>query len=191
MQFSGCPLAKAKKILVLLHGFGASGNDLLGLAEQIGGDSRAFVFPQAPFSQDSGGFAWATNEQEFKASRSRVIAMLDYIAVTYPDAKISVGGFSQGANIASTLISESQFQFEHLILYSPGFAIDEYLPKTARGPTVFLSHGREDDLLPFAGAERLRKTLTDLGLKVNWQPFSGGHTITTELLEQTRKQLDE
>jgi len=46
------------------------------------------------------------------------------------------------------------------------------------------SHGREDPLLPFAIAERLRDLMVDNGLSVDFVPFRGGHQIPDVVLER-------
>jgi phospholipase/carboxylesterase len=47
---------------------------------------------------------------------------------------------------------------------------------------VFISHGRRDDILPFAAADRLQQTLRQAGLRVTWYPFEGGHEIPAEVV---------
>jgi phospholipase/carboxylesterase len=42
---------------------------------------------------------------------------------------------------------------------------------------VFIAHGRRDDVLPFAVADRLRRELEAAGLRVTWFPFDGGHEM--------------
>ncbi len=190
VQFAGTPLADAKQAIVLLHGYGAAGDDLVSLAGHIGGESRAFVFPEGPFPLRGGGKAWATNDEELNTSRSRVIDLLNEIVKAHPDIRISVGGFSQGATIATTLLTDDRLQIEHLLLYSPAFKLDDDMPAATHPTRILISHGRVDAMLPFADSERLRDLLMRKGYDVNWQPFAGGHTLTPELMVATRKQLD-
>jgi phospholipase/carboxylesterase len=42
----------------------------------------------------------------------------------------------------------------------------------------------QDELLPYAGAERLRDTLTHAGLLVEWHSFRGGHEIPRSILQR-------
>lgn len=191
VQFSGAPLENAKQIVVLLHGYGANESDLVSLAEYIGGDSRAFVFPAAPVAIGDGGLAWATKEEELITARARVAALVRFVAKRYPDAEIAVGGFSQGATVSSLLLSDGRLPIRHLILYSPALAVDGASIKAGRGMRVLLAHGRSDEVLSFQDSERLRQILESKGITTNWYPFNGGHTITTELLDETRKQLSQ
>jgi len=49
---------------------------------------------------------------------------------------------------------------------------------------VFQSHGRQDEILPYVGAEGLRDTLTHAGLSVEWYSFRGGHEIPRTVLQR-------
>ena len=48
---------------------------------------------------------------------------------------------------------------------------------------MFMSHGRSDELLPFAVAEGLRNTLMAHGMTVEWVPFRGGHEIPFNVVD--------
>lgn len=191
VQLSGSSLENANQIVVLLHGYGATEADLAPLADYIGGDSRAFVFPAAPIAVDDGGLAWATTEQELETAHDRLVALIRFASQAYPDAEIAVGGFSQGATVSSLLLSDEKLPIRHLILYSPALAIDGSSIKPGRGIRVLLAHGTRDEVLPFKDSERLRQMLESKRITTNWHPFDGGHTITTELLDETRKQLSQ
>jgi phospholipase/carboxylesterase len=52
-----------------------------------------------------------------------------------------------------------------------------------KGLRVVQSHGRQDPLLPFSMAERLRDLLLANGLEVQWIPFNGGHGIPPAAIE--------
>ncbi|QEG38192.1 Carboxylesterase 2 [Roseimaritima ulvae] len=191
IRSSGTALEDADQIIVLLHGYGATEADLVPLADYIGGDSRAFVFPAAPVSVDGGGLAWATTEQELENARARLASLVRFASRTYPEAEIAVGGFSQGATVSSMLLSDASLPIRHLILYSPALAIDAASISPAHHARVLLAHGQRDDVLPFEDSKRLHEMLQDKGIETNWQPFEDGHTITTELLDATRDQLSQ
>ena len=188
-QTAGVPLEEADQIVVLLHGYGATEFDLVPLAEYIGGDSRAFVFPAAPYSVGGGGLAWATTEEELATTRAKLASLVLFASQTYPNAEISIGGFSQGATVSSMLLADSTLPIRHLILYSPALAIDLSSIESRHSIRVLLAHGKSDDVLPLADSKRLHEMLERVGIEVNWLPFDGGHTITTELLDATRDQL--
>ncbi|MEK6633096.1 MAG: phospholipase, partial [Nitrospirota bacterium] len=57
------------------------------------------------------------------------------------------------------------------------------LPKR-KGLPVFQSHGVQDEILPYVGAERLRDALAHAGLPVEWHNFRGGHEIPRVVLQR-------
>ncbi len=57
------------------------------------------------------------------------------------------------------------------------------MPKR-KGLPVFQSHGMQDEILPYVGAERLRDALSKSGLVVEWHSFRGGHEIPEPVLRR-------
>jgi len=53
-----------------------------------------------------------------------------------------------------------------------------------KGLPVFQSHGMQDEILPYVGAEKLRDMLTHGGLAVDWHSFRGGHEIPKAVLQR-------
>jgi phospholipase/carboxylesterase len=197
--------SEAKITCVLMHGFGAGGDDLVPLAGELEAPVR-IVFPEAPL--ELGGLygdsrAWwlldlARLEAELRSgvptdrrgevpdglatARDHVIRMLDQLTAQLGigDDQLVIGGFSQGAMLALDVALHRTAVPAGLILMS-GTLIAEtvWRPRLARlaGVPVMISHGRHDALLPFHAAEILRDQLTEAGAVVDWQPFLGGHEI--------------
>ncbi len=198
-------------IVVLLHGFGAPGDDLVPLARAISApEGTRFVFPRAPLSLP-GMFGdarawWMIDleklERDLAAGRPRDrsaeepeglpearAAMANFLADV--DARLGasmpmvLGGFSQGAMLALDTALHAERELAGVGLLSGTLlAADLWLPrmKARAGLPVFQSHGRADPLLPFSIAERLRDALQDAGLPVSWIPFEGGHEIPPQVL---------
>jgi phospholipase/carboxylesterase len=100
---------------------------------------------------------------------------------------VVLGGFSQGAMVSCDVALRSDFRLAGLVLLSGTLvAASEWAGQMAarKGMHVFQSHGREDPLLPFSLAERLRDELRGAGLDVQWVPFTGGHGIPPTVLEE-------
>jgi phospholipase/carboxylesterase len=195
----------ARLTCVLLHGFGASGDDLVSLAGEIDAPVR-LVFPAAPL--ELGGLygdsrAWwmldvARLEDALRrgvprdlrdevpdglrAARDHVIRFLDQLAARFAiaDDQLVLGGFSQGAMVSLDVALHRPRPPAGLILMSGTLLNEgEWQPRMASlaGVPVMLSHGRHDALLPYPIAELLRDRLTEAGAAVDWQPFLGGHEI--------------
>jgi phospholipase/carboxylesterase len=97
-----------------------------------------------------------------------------------PRGPVILGGYSQGAMVASEVAFRSRVPLAALIILS-GTPVDERSWEShfseRRSLPVFLAHGRQDMTLPFDAADRFRQKLEAAGLQVTWCPFDGGHEI--------------
>jgi phospholipase/carboxylesterase len=102
-----------------------------------------------------------------------------------PGGPIVLGGFSQGAMVASEVAFRSDARLQALILLS-GTLVDEASWErhfdSRRGMPVFIAHGRSDNVLQFAVADRFRTKLEAAGLRVTWFPYDGGHEIPAAVI---------
>lgn len=107
-------------------------------------------------------------------------------------SRIILGGFSQGAMLASDTTLQLPETPAGLIVASGTLLSEEDWSERARRLTelrVIQGHGRQDPLLPFAGAVALRDLLVDAGHHVEFLPFDGGHTIDVSLLAAVSRRL--
>ena len=194
-------------VVILLHGFGAPGDDLVSLAQTLSVPTGTrFVFPEGHLSLSLGlgdSRAWwiidmariqadraagrirdLSNDvpKGLAIARERLLALLDDVTRRLganPKTTI-LGGFSQGAMLACDVALRAERSFAGLVQLSGNLlAKQEWSPLMLRrrGLPVFQSHGTHDEVLPYAGAERLRDELTKAGLSVEWISFRGGHEI--------------
>ena len=96
-----------------------------------------------------------------------------------------LGGFSAGRLVACEVRVPVRGGLGRALLLS-GAPLDlARWGKQARalaGRPVLQTHGRMDPVLPYEGAQMVRDTLTAAGLRVDFRPFMGGHTIPPEAL---------
>ena len=201
----------AGPVVVLLHGYGAPGDDLLGFAQEIKAPhGTRFVFPEAPLELGAGygaGRAWwhidmarlqmamATGDAAARdtreapegivSSREKVVAMLDELDRALTPSRVLLGGFSQGAMLACDVALRTDRALAGLVLLSGSIVCEDewtpLLPKR-RGLPIFQSHGASDPILPMPVAERLKDALVNAGADVRWTPFRGGHEIPLTVL---------
>ncbi len=194
-------------VVILLHGFGAPGDDLVPLAEVLTvPNGTRFLFPEGPLSLSMGfgdSRAWwlidmTRLEADRAAGRVRDLsqevprglpqarqALESFLAALPRAMKIDftqtiIGGFSQGAMLTCDLVMRTAQPVAGLVQLSGTLlAKQEWQPTVAKrkGLPVFQSHGVADSVLPYVMAERLRDELTQEGLAVEWHNFRGGHEI--------------
>jgi len=199
-------------VVVLLHGWGAPGDDLVPLGHEIDSPrGTRYVFPEAPLSLQMGfgdSRAWwmldlEKRQREIAAgrardlsrkvpeglaeARSKVIALLDELERRLGAKQMVLGGFSQGAMLACDVTLHTGKPLAGLVMLSGTLlAADEWTPlmPKRKGLKVFQSHGSMDPLLPSFMAESLRDLLKQAGLSVEWVGFRGGHEIPGVVLEK-------
>jgi predicted esterase len=88
---------------------------------------------------------------------------------------VAIGGFSDGASYALCMGLGNGDLFTHIIAFSPGF----YYTVESRGkPRVYISHGKEDDVLPIEPCSRsIIPKLKREGLAISYEEFNGRHEI--------------
>ena len=95
-------------------------------------------------------------------------------------------GHSQGAMVASEIAFNSDEPLSALVLLSAAYvdttAWHQHMDKR-KGLPVFIVHGREDPVLPFAQAELLARFMAEEGLRVVFIPHDGGHEIPEGFVE--------
>lgn len=221
------PPGEAEPVLavVLCHGFGAPGTDLVGLGPELlarlGEEGRGvkFYFPAAPLSLASvgmpGGRAWWMLDMELLAAaaegrieRDQRNEVPDGMSAAVDMLKQSVeailsetglaadrlvlGGFSQGAMVATDLALRWPASPAALLIYSGTLLCEDQWKELAsrRGPLkVLQSHGTRDPLLPFRMAVELKQLLADAGSSVEFLEFAGPHTIPPAALASTESML--
>ena len=201
-------------VVVLFHGFGAPGDDLVPLWRVLDVPQETrFVFPAAPLSLDFGfGDArawwmldmerlaqkraegnWAELIQEvpdgLSAAREKVIDLLTLVRkeLHVASGELLIGGFSQGAMLACDIVLRTDQDFAGLVLLSGSLiAKNEWAALISRrkGLPVFQSHGTDDPILSPVVAQQLREMLTTEGIPVEWHEFRGGHEIPMDILER-------
>jgi phospholipase/carboxylesterase len=209
-EVGGSPAGASATVVVLLHGWGAPGDDLVPLARELARPDLRFVVPAAPLPHAYGGRAWwhldlerrqrATAEgrtdqiaaevpEGLSAARAKVQGLLREVRSRYRPRTLVLAGFSQGGMLALDVALAANPPVDRVAVLS-GTLIAEKLwsAQMSRDPKlpVFLTHGRQDPILPFATSERLKALLERHGFPVTWVPFDGGHGIPPAVLDGLR-----
>ncbi len=188
----GAALDSAERAIVLLHGYGAPGDDLVDLAPRlVGGTPTALLFPEAPIQLSGGGRAWFHRDRsDFEKGYARMKRFFAFLRENHPELPLVLGGFSQGAILTVNLLIDEPEGLIGALIWSPAdFIRHQPGPETTRFP-LLVSHGRVDRVLPFEGGKRVAKKLAGWRYPVRWVPFHGPHSVPREVIAESKTFLD-
>ncbi|XGC80270.1 alpha/beta hydrolase [Bdellovibrio bacteriovorus] len=203
--------------VIFFHGFGADANDLFSLAEMIP-QKKTFnwLFPngilEVPIGPAWMGRAWWTidmmeiqraaergehrdfsNDTPKGMSKAFDMASEMLKQMKIPWSKVVLGGFSQGAMLATELYLRAPENPAGLIIMSGTLVHQEEWKKLVparAGQKFFQSHGEGDPILGFKQAQKLETLLTQNGMKGSLTGFRGGHEIPPGVITKIGEYLN-
>jgi len=171
--------------LLLLHGTGGDENDLLPLGQAL--------LPGAAMLSPRGAVLERGQPRFFRRLAEGVFDLEDLHLRTaelarfvrdaakhyrFAAGRVVAVGFSNGANIAASLMLSGTGVLAGGVLLRPMVPFEPEARPSLRGMRVLVSAGRNDPVVPAALVERLGVLLKESGASVDlvWQP--GGHGLT-------------
>ena len=193
---------KVKSIIVLLHGYGADGADLLGLADPLGPHlpDTLFVAPDAPepcngspMGRQWFSIPWIDNSSEEAAAQGLQMAAADVNAFLddllqehgLGAQDLAVIGFSQGTMLALEVLPRRAEPVAALVAFSGRLLRPEALEAEAVSkPPVLLVHGDQDPVVPFEDMSKAGNALVAAGFETYGHVMEGtGHGIAPDGLQ--------
>lgn len=188
------PIETVTGLVVLLHGYGANGEDLIGLADAWRSilPGVVFVAPDAPEPLPGAGpgarqwFALTFQDpgelwRGVNLAGPRLDRFIDAELTRYrlPASRMALVGFSQGAMMALHVGLRRTDGPAAIIGYSGLIAGPEHLTSGIKSrPAVQLIHGELDDLIPVDALHMSREVLAAAEIPVEWHVRPGtGHGI--------------
>ena len=177
-----------QSIVVLLHGYGADGNDLISLAPLWARllPHTLFVSPHAPFPCEINaagrqwfGFEDAGPEMILAGTRmaaTMIDSYLDTLIADHgvPAGRIALVGFSQGGMMSLHVAPRRNEPLAGVVSYSGALVAPERLADETRArPPLLLVHGDADPVVPFASLARAATALKAAGFTVDTEPRPG------------------
>ncbi len=189
----------AKQLVIFLHGYGADGNDLIGLGREWARllPDAAFVSPHAPEELPGGFFGgrqWfelqMRGEAEWEAGVRKAAPVLEAFIkaeaarAKLPMSAVAIVGFSQGTMMALQVGLRLSECPAAIVGFSGHLAGADRLPAEIKcRPPVLLTHGSDDEVIPVQSIHHARIGLAAAGVPVQWQIRPGlGHGIDPEAL---------
>ncbi|WP_375257664.1 alpha/beta hydrolase [Citreimonas sp.] len=174
---------ETRSCVVFLHGYGANGADLLGLADPLAEHlpDTLFVAPDAPETCAGSpmGFQWfpipwidGSSEEEAMAGMARAVADLDaFLDALMVDEdlmpeQVALVGFSQGTMMALHVAPRREDNLAGIVGFSGRLLAPELLTdEVVSRPPVLLVHGDEDDVVPPQSLPEAAEALQKAGWK--------------------------
>ncbi len=210
---AGAPASRARFALVMLHGRGADGAQMLGLFEHLGIPDVAVRAPEAA------GHSWwpgsflaplAQNEPGVSSAIAAVRRVVEGLAEEgIPPERTVLTGFSQGACLSLETAARTGLPFRAVVALSGGLvgtedtgeppqeALYGYPPKRFRydarldGVPVFIGCHARDPHIPLARVRESEAVLSALGATVTAEIYPGAdHTVTAEEVAHLRAVLN-
>ena len=191
---------KPRRLVILLHGLGADGNDLIGLAPywaRLLPDAE-FLSPNAPFPCDMApyGYQWfSSQDRSPEAVLGGVRAAAPILDAFIDEAleqrglgsgELALVGFSQGTMMSLFAGLRRAEPVAGIVGFSGRLLAPELLASELRSrPPILLVHGTEDPLVPYSSLAAAETTLKAAGVPVETvTSFGIGHSIDDQGLRR-------
>lgn len=194
----GAPIAAARLAAVLIHGRGASAEDILSLSQEFTADDVAYLAPQAagntwyPYS-----FLAPTAQNE--PGLSSALGVVAAIVATLEDQGVAAGrivlmGFSQGACLTSEFAARHARRYAGIAVLSGGVIGPPGTPRdyagTFDGTPVFLGCSDVDPHIPVERVRESAELFRRMGATVDERIYRGmGHTVSRDEIEAVNEIL--
>ena len=181
------------RLVILVHGLGADGNDLIGLAPYWAPllPTAEFLSPNAPFPCDMAPYGY----QWFSVQDRNPAAVLTGVQAAAPflqafiddalaergldDADLALVGFSQGTMMSLFVGLRRAKRVAGIVGFSGRLLAPELLADELRSrPRTLLVHGTDDPLVPYESLAAAEASLEKAGVRVETLTCDGiGHSI--------------
>ncbi|MSO69201.1 MAG: phospholipase [Alphaproteobacteria bacterium] len=190
---------KARQLIVFLHGLGADGNDLIGLADHWAAllPNAHFASPHAPEPCDMApmGRQWFSLQRRDEAALLNGVSRLAPLLNEYLDARLAalglsaqslaLVGFSQGTMTSLYVAYRRPMGVGAVLGYSGRIIGAERLAEEARAkPPTMLIHGDADEIVPVGAIFEAAQALGAADIPAQWHISEDlGHGIAPDGLE--------
>ena len=198
LRTAGAPPSRAKGVVLLIHGRGATADSMLPLADVIAMPDLCYLAPQAE------GYTWypqsfmapaETNEPFLSSALSRIAAIISGILDTgITPEKLAVIGFSQGACLASETVLLNPRPYAFVGVLSGGAIGPPGTPRdyagSLAGASVFLGCADHDAHIPLGRVQETSQVFRGMGADVTERIYPGSmHGVNDDEIGHLRKGL--
>ena len=185
--------------IFLLHGWGASAHDLIGLAPILHGGRALVLCPQGPVAIEPGpgmiGYGWfplqpgqPPDPTAIRMAQGLIEIFIDDACAKFPvdPAKLVLAGFSQGGFMAYQVALSDPARWAGLMAMSswlPAELAEQVAPQPAHAKLqTLVVHGSKDPMVPIDRAYASRDALLRLSVPTVFREYEMAHEIRPEAL---------
>ena len=190
----GKSLEQAGKAIILLHGRGASAEDILSLGEEFNDGDCYLAAPQAtnntwyPYSFLA---KEEMNEPWLSSAVDVVKRLIDQTSKYIPAKNIYLMGFSQGACLTLEVAARHAQEYAGVVAFTGGLIGEAINTKKYHGnfcyTKIFIGNSDRDPHVPFSRSEESKTILEQLEAEVTLRVYLGmPHTIIKQELEEVK-----
>jgi len=180
-------------VFLLLHGTGGSENDLIPVAEMIDPDASILTVRGNISENGMARFfkrleAGVFDEEDLINQTINLHEFLNDASAQYAfdrDRVIAVG-YSNGANIAGSLLMHVKQSLRAAILYHPMVPIRNVIYPDQTGVDVFIGAAQKDPLVDVAETNELIERFASQGIEVKAHITAGGHQLTHDEISKSK-----
>ncbi len=188
---AGIPIEKAEAAMIMVHGRGASAEDILSLAADLHQPQFAYIAPQAANQ------AWypysfleriEKNEPWLSSALLTLEETLAYVTSHVPPERVVLLWFSQGACLTLEFAARHAQRYGGIAGLSGGLIGPEGTPRdyagSMEGTPIFLGCSDVDFHIPKERVEQTARIFSDLGAQVTMRLYTNmGHTVNEDEIE--------
>jgi predicted esterase len=193
---AGLKSTEAKAAMILVHGRGASAEDILSLVPEIHQQGFTYLAPQAA------GNTWypysflmslEQNEPGISSGLNAIASLLNQLENEgIPNEQTILLGFSQGACLALEFAARNARRYGGVIALSGGLigppGTQRNYPNSLAGTPIFLGCSDTDLHIPKGRVIESKVVLENLGAKVTTRLYPNmGHTINRDELDHVQE----
>ena len=194
--------SEPSRLLVMLHGWTGDENSMWVFASKIPAQ-MAVLSPRGHYPAPEGGYTWREIRpgtwglpviDDLRPSAGLLISFIDDWSkmMGISANQIDLMGFSQGAALSYTVALLYPERIRGLAVLSgfiPGGAEKLLAKRTLEGKPVFVTHGRQDDMIPVEQARKAVANLKGTGVRVTYCESDGGHKVSTDCINWLAEHL--
>ncbi len=191
---AGESLATARAAMILVHGRGASAEDMMGIAAEVQRPGFAYLAPQAA------NHAWypnpftapiESNEPYLTSALDMLARLVERVEETVPVSRVVLFGFSQGACLATEFACRNGRRYGGVVGLSGGLIGPDGTPRdypgNFEGTPVFLGCSDVDPHIPKERVIETAEVFKRMGASVTTRLYPDmAHTVSREEIDEVR-----